>query len=280
MENTDKQKSETDYTKPESIYTIFDDFLIITIANKQSFITNISETVFTLENITKIEELFIKNFDNTKGKPFEDKILNQFKGANDNCKHIFTNLLYLRYLPIWEVTAETKVKKINPFKLTLANPFNVEGGDKVNNDDASKEEQDKDNKVNKYFPCVGISSYSYSLQAIYEEMVELIFLFHYLLGQFKTNELNINIIKEAIKNWVLNGNQCKTNFYKEYCNTNKKIIEQIGCGSRNLAIDHMLLNLCDPEKYSRIATMSTKENIVKALCKKYLNKDLTDELLE
>ena len=280
MENTDKQKSETDYTKPESIYTIFDDFLIITIANKQSFITNISETVFTLENITKIEELFIKNFDNTKGKPFEDKILNQFKGANDNCKHIFTNLLYLRYLPIWEVTAETKVKKINPFKLTLANPFNVEGGDKVNNDDASKEEQDKDNKVNKYFPCVGISSYSYSLQAIYEEMVELIFLFHYLLGQFKTNELNINIIKEAIKNWVLNGNHCNTNFYKEYCNTNKKIIEQIGCGSRNLAIDHMLLNLCDPEKYSRIATMSTKENIVKALCKKYLNKDLTDELLE
>lgn len=270
MENSNSPIQKTDYTKPESIYTIFDEFLKKIICEKKSFITitpKENEEIFSEKNINKIEELFIENFDGTKGKPFEDKIQGQFKGADDNCKHIFTNLLYLRYLPIWEVTEETKVKKINPFELELANPFNL-------NDN---------NKVNKYFPCVGISSYSYSLQTIYEEMVELIFLFHYLLKQSNTdnNEPDkLETKKEAIEKWVLNDNGCKTKFYGNYRITHEKVIKQIGDGSRTLAIDHMLLNLCDPENYSRIATMSTKRKIVTALHTKYFKNKGEAESLE
>ena len=267
----------TDYTKPVFIYTIFDEFLKKIICKKKSFITpEKKEDIFSEENIEKIEKLFIENFDGTKGKPFEDKIQGQFEDADDNCKHIFTNLLYLRYLPICEVTAETKVEKINPFGLDLANPFNLNDND--------------NDKVNKYFPCVGISSYSYSLQAIYKEMVELIFLFHYLLSPttedpVQGNEGNdpdrikekIDRIKEKIESWALNKNDCKKNFYGKSIeelnggNTGNDIQKQIGDGSGILAIDHMLLNLCYPEKYSRIATMSTKRKIVNALYKKYYN---------
>lgn len=256
--------ADVNINKPDQfIYTIFDEFLKKIICDKKSFITpEKNQEIFSEKNINKIEELFIENFDGTKGKHFEDKIQVQFKDADDNCKHIFTNLLYLRYLPIWEVPPETKVKKINPFKLELANPFNLE--------------------VNKYFPCVGISSYSRSLQTIYEEMVELIFLFHYLLKQSNTdnNESNkLGTTKEAIKKWVLNDDECKTKFYGMYLKDHQMVVKQIGDGSRTLAIDHMLLNLCYPEKYSRIATMSTKRKIVTALHTKYFkNKGETESL--
>lgn len=275
MENNNNPIQETGYTKPEYIYKIFDEFFGKTICEKKSFITEteIDKEIFSKENIEKIETLFIENFDNTKDKPFEDKILDQFKAANNEsnnesineCKHIFTNLLYLRYLPIWEVTAETKEKKINPFGLKLATPFDL------NNDE-----------VNKFFPCVGISSYSNSLRPIYEEMVELIFLFHYLLKQVEENKLNSKLdeIKEAIKKWVLNDGECKTTFYGEYRVNPENVIEQIGDGSRILAIDHMLLNLCYPEKYSRIATMSTKRKIVEALYTKYFKKEEGEVTLE
>ena len=157
----------------------------------------------------------------------------------------------------------TKEKKINPFGLELATPFNLNDNNKVNKND--------NNKVNKYFPCEAISSYSYSLRAIYEEMVELIFLFHYLLQDQSGTQDSLESIKSKIVSWVLNNNEdCKKTPYikvveglsNNNADTGDTIKKQIGDGSRILAIDHMLLNLCAPEKYSRITTISTTRKIV------------------
>lgn len=266
--------NETDYTRPESIYTIFDEFLNKTVIEKKSFITELEEDIFIVDNIEAIESVFVKNFDGTKDKSFKDKVTKQFgQTDNDACKQIFSNLLYLRYLPIWEMKADAKVEKINPFELKLAqNPLNIVIDD-----------------VNKYFPCEAISSYSNSLRAIYEEMVELIFLFHYLLDQSGTQD-SLESIKSKIVSWVLNNNNddCKKTFYikvveglsNNNADTGDTIKKQIGDGSRTLAIDHMLLNLCYPEKYSRIATVSTQKKIVEALYTKYFKKEEVEVTLE
>lgn len=259
-------------TQPEYIYTIFDKFLNKTVIEKKSFITELEEDIFIVDNIKAIESVFVKNFDGTKDKLFKDKVTKQFGQTDDACKQIFSNLLYLRYLPIWEMKADAKVEKINPFELKLAqNPLNIVIDD-----------------VNKYFPCEAISSYSYSLQAIYEEMVELIFLFHYLLLDQSGTQDSLESIKSKIVSWVLNNKDCKKTFYikvveglsNNNADTSDTIKKQIGEGKRNLAIDHMLLNLCYPEKYSRIATMSTKKKIVKALYEQYLGGVLENEKLD
>ena len=124
---------------------------------------------------------------------------------------------------------------------------------------------------NKLFPCAAISTYSFALQRIYEELVDLIFLFDYLLDK-STSQQNYEVkdIKEDIINWVfdkkLNGetNGCKSKFCEGWNKLFTEKNQQIDT-SRHLAIDHMLLNLCNPKKFSRISTLNNKQKIVNAL---------------
>ena len=253
-------------TAPEFIYSIFDKFLEKVILGHQSIITSNTDEIFNSCNIKTIENLFINNYDDTEGMSFEDKIKKQFKNADLACKHILTNLLYLRYLPIWkgDVSIDTKIKRLKLFgdDVELAeNPFNIDTY-----------------ITQKYYPCDAISAYSNSLRAIYPEMMELILLFDFLLSNDNPQnqpEQTTENIKEKICNWVLDIEGCKTKSYNDWNNDNRNI----GNG-RLLAIDHMLLNLCKPNNYSRIATMSTKQKIVNALYKKKCGKDVNEEMLK
>ena len=277
-------------TEDAYIYEIFKHFMTKTILEGKSCITNCKdEEIFTTDNLKKVKELFIKNYNDKKEKKFDEKIKEQFSTNTTDekiikCQHIITNLLYLRYLPIWEVSAEKKREKINPFNnLTFAeDPFQIspqkttETKDEQGKKDTNKEKTDK--LKNTLFPCSAISTYSFALQRIYEELVDLIFLFDYLLNK-KEGKANYDFdaIKEDTKEWVLNKRDCKTEFCSKWYTDNK--VEQQVDPNRHLAIDHMLLNLCDPINYSRIATLNNKQKIVKALYKSYTKKEVTEEML-
>ena len=105
-------------TEDAYIYEIFKHFMTKTILEGKSCITNCKdEEIFTTDNLKKVKELFIKNYNDKKEKKFDEKIKEQFSTNTTDekiikCQHIITNLLYLRYLPIWEVSAEKKREKI------------------------------------------------------------------------------------------------------------------------------------------------------------------------
>ena len=291
--STEKSEQNTEtviLTEDAYIYTIFEIFMKKTICEGKSCITNCKdEEIFTTDNLKKVKELFIKNYNDKKEKKFDEKIKEQFSTNTTDekiikCQHIITNLLYLRYLPIWEVSAEKKIEKINPFNLTFAEyPYQIspqkttETKDEQGKKDTNKEKTDK--LKNTLFPCSAISTYSFALQRIYEELVDLIFLFDYLLNK-KEGKANYDFdaIKEDTKEWVLNKRDCKTEFCSKWY-TNNKVEQQVD-PNRHLAIDHMLLNLCDPTKYSRIATLNNKQKIVIALYKRYTKNKVTKEMLK
>lgn len=296
MINMSTEKSEQNTktvipTEDAYIYKIFEQFMTKTIGEGKSCITDYNDKeIFTPDNLKKVKELFIKNYNDKKEKKFDEKIKEQFStNTNDKddkiieCQHLITNLLYLRYLPIWEVSAKKKKEKINPFKLTFAeDPFQIspqkttETKDEQWHKDTNKEKTEK--LKDTLFPCSAISTYSFALQRIYEELVDLIFLFDYLLNKKKGKaDYGFNDIKEDTKEWVLNTSDCKTKFCSKWYSENK--VELHVDHNRHLAIDHMLLNLCDPTKYSRIATLNNKQKIVNALYKRYTKKEITKEML-
>lgn len=243
----------------QSIYPIFDKIIKTTVLKHESLITDFKGDIFSLDNIKAIIEIK----PDTNSDSFDNKIQKQIEtiedAKKDVCKHIITNLLYLRDLPNDGISRKRKEERINPFGLHLKkDPFGMEKAQK-------KAEK---NELKALFPINGVASYRTD-SSTYNDFVELLLLYEYLL--INSNEKDTTEkIREKIKDWILDKNNDRTNSYNNYKKEHTDI--ELKTDSHP-PIDHMLLNLCDPDKYSAIANMGVKQKIVQGLYKLYVKKD-------
>jgi len=254
QKNNEGRPSKITIGENRSIYPIFDKLIQTTVLEHKSLITDCNENIFTQENFKKIIEVYIQKPDTGDGS-FSDKIIKQIGEINGNyqkeaCEHIITNLLYLRDMANDGISKGTKSKRINPFSLTLKqNPFVLQ----------SNNEEDEKKLL---FPTDGIASYRTD-KSTHNDFVELILLYDYLL---KKDVKDVEDVREKIKEWILKSDVRNESFepYKD-----------LKSDSRH-PIDHMLLNLCEPDEYSAIANLGIKQRIALGLYSLYTEKSQKD----
>ncbi len=242
----------------KSIYPIFDKLIETTILEHKSLVTDYDENIFTPENFKKIIEVYIQEPDTGDGS-FSDKIIKQIDKINDDnlqkgaCEHIITNLLYLRDMANDGISKETKSKRITPFSINLKqNPFGLQ----------SNNEEDKKQLL---FPTDGIASYRTD-KSTHNDFVELILLYDYLL---KEDVKEVKDVRNKIKDWILNVSEVRSKSFKQYENNGLNV-------DSHHPIDHMLLNLCEPDKYSAIANLGIKQRIALGLYTLYTERNKED----
>ena len=235
-----------------TIYELFDTFLEKTVINKKSFFEETIEVAAVLGNL--IEAYVTNGISNDKyneilkrpkntNVTFLEKAEYQFITLSESVTHLFASLLWLRYVPISDTKTETKKKYI--LKL-IGEGYNE----------------------NIIFP-EPIASYSSAKRQIDDDIKYLIALLSFLWTNNLEGETTVDMIKQAIKNWILNKDDVKTQFLRTQEQSaiwNNKITDQ-GCP----AIYNMLLNLCYPNDYEDIATTITKEKIVNGFEKLWTN---------
>lgn len=257
-------------------HELFDRFLQKTVIDKKPFLIDNNEDIFIEYNFYSIIESYInnpigsekegakkahtannnkddmhvkaynlfeqlkKNNPHKKKLDFFDKIKKQFEKAEPGVKSLFAHLMWLRYLPIYDMKLETKQYNI---KESLS--IKIE---------------------NNYFP-VGLASYSLANLQIDGEVAHLICLFSYLFKINNKTNNDIGNIKFLIINWIFNKDDCKTNFFN-IIKSNDKWESRIDINS-HLPIHNMLLHLCNYDYYEPIAIQNHKYNIVKNLYKEF-----------
>lgn len=295
----------------ETTYQIFDDFLQQVIIEKKSFIFDnevdispkfdnmvineiiekyIKSPIRNEKDVAKLVKQSINNANhpdikafnlleslkekdqNKKSLSYTDKINNQFEESEKNVKILFADILFLRYLPIADMTMKSKLDKIKGFFVDT-------------------EIKNLNNELK------GIATYGMAQQQIDNEMVHLVALFDYLLSDENQcdetiiKENKVNKVKNLIIDWIFdekgyvfgqsNGkkedNHVKTKFFENTNNViryqyfdNSKQVERIKDKNARLPIHNMLLHLCDPSNYEPIAIQNHKYTIVEKLYEVYV----------
>ena len=233
----------------KDIYGIFEDFIKKTVIENKSYLTNFPDEIFNEANLQAIEKAYIENEDTSKDD-FSKKIINQVNNKIEEpqklkCKLIITNLLYLRDLPNDGISNDRKQERINPFNLTIIDEH---------------EEGEKQEKWGTLFPSEHIASYRTD-RSTHSDFAELILLYCHLFED-NNNYNDFKQIKEKIEEWVLDK-------YKD------------GKNDSSSPIDHMLLHLCDPTKFSTTSSLNLKRKIARNLYKLYVkDNEWSDENLK
>lgn len=203
----------------KTVQLLFNEF-IAAVKEGNSFITNDSE-VFTKENIDNVKKCFLDNpigsaegyrkgdwsnmnklaleIANLKGKKepdFQDKIEKQFEELPEKTKILFSNLLWLRHLPIADISIDTKMKNTN---FILSN-------------------KPSDLKID--FPN-GIANYRIQRQNIYDDMKYLSEMFHSYFnpdGDKKENKEVLNDFIVMFCNNKIEKSACIRNMLLSLCN--------------------------------------------------------------
>lgn len=89
-------------------YRVFDEFVETFFIGRKSFITTHDSELDLEGGFDKIYACYVQDFDASKGKTYDQKLQNQFAGAGDNEKLIFTNLEYLWAMPVANIHPATK----------------------------------------------------------------------------------------------------------------------------------------------------------------------------
>jgi 5-methylcytosine-specific restriction protein B len=215
------------------VYNYFDSFLQKSILNNNSYLTD-DPDIFTVENLDASVVAFVDNPD-TGGRNFDEKSKDQFSKTSKEVQEVFAHFIWLWSLSDDRMTVIGKKSAVIRFL-----------GDEYNN------------KLNNVFVKGGIGSAGQRHKL--NKPIEISYLL--LLFREIKNNLEMKQINDvaSLKKYIVI--LCKELYYNNE-NTTATLDEKLKkAGKEFLALHHILLHLCDPDKYEAIAAQKHKDAII------------------
>lgn len=234
----------------KKVYGYFDSFLQISILNNDSYITE-NAGIFTIDNLNACVTSFIDNPD-TSDRNFDAKSKDQFSNTTKEVKEVFAHFIWLWAISASDMTGYGKKGAVSRFL-----------------------DEDYNEKLNDVFVDGGIGSAGqrHKLNKPFE-IGYLLLLFRDIKNKVQTKSINdISLLKQEIETL------CKELYYnndKTTATTDDKLRKS---GKEFLALHHILLHLCNPDKYEAIAAQKHKNAIINTFFS-LLDKENTDGLFD
>lgn len=233
-----------------AVYTHFDAFLQKCILGNDSYITD-NPGIFTMANLNSCVTAFVDNPD-TGDRNFDAKSKDQFAAYPKAVQEVFAHFIWLWGMPASDMTGAGKKGAVvrflgDDYNATLTNVF-VDGG-------------------------IGSAGQRHKLNKPFE-ISYLLLLFREIKNNLQARQINdVTSLKKYIETL------CRELYYnnKETAQTTDEKLKK--AGKEFLALHHILLHLCDPDKYEAIAAQKHKDAIINTFFS-ILDKDNTDGLWE
>lgn len=232
----------------QEVYTYFDTFLQTSILGNDSYISSNTD-IFTIENLNDCVIAFVDNPD-IGDRDFDAKSKDQFVNATKEVKEVFAHFIWLWALSTSDMRSWGKKGAVTRFlgeeyNDNLQNVF-VDGG-------------------------IGSAGQRHKLNKPFE-ISYLLLLFRDLKKSVQTKQLtDVASIKKHIETL------CKDLYYNNEKTTETADEKLIKAGNAFLALHHIILHLCDPNKYEAIAAQKHKDAIINTFFS-LLDKENTDGL--
>lgn len=232
----------------QKVYDYFDFFLRTSILGNDSYITD-NLGIFTIDNLNACVSAFVDNPD-TSDRNFDEKSKDQFANAAQEVKIVFAHFIWLWALSASDMRSWGKKSAVTKFlgedyEDKLQDIF-VDGG--IGN-------AGQRHKLNKPF-----------------EIAYLLLLFRDIKNKVQTKSIkDINSLKQEIETL---SKELYYNNDKTTATTDDKLKK---AGKEFLALHHILLHLCNPDKYEAIAAQKHKDAIINTFFS-LLDKENTDGL--
>jgi 5-methylcytosine-specific restriction protein B len=230
------------------VYNYFDAFLETSILNNDSYIT-VNPGILNIENLNACVAAFVDKPD-TSDRDFDAKSRDQFSSTTKDVPEVFAHFIWLWGLPTSDMRSWGKKGAVTRF---LGDDYN----DKLNNIylDGGIGSAGQRHKLNKPF-----------------EISYLLLLFR----EVKTNLLQKNI-KDIAALKIYIEQLCKELYYNNQATTITSDERLKKAGDEFLALHHIILHLCNPDKYEAIAAQKHKDAIINTFFS-LLDKENTDGL--
>ena len=217
----------------QKVYDYFDAFIQTSILNNDSYLTN-NPGIFTIENLDDCVSAFVDNPDTSK-RDFDAKLRDQFSETTEDVQEVFAHFIWLWGLPTSDMKAEGKKNAVIKF---LGENYNA--------------------KLNDIFVAGGIGSAGqrHKLNKPFE-IAYLLLLIRDVKKNLQTNQ--IDDIPKFKKNME---RLCKELYYNNNDTTATNDEKLKKAGDEYLALHHIILHLCDPQKYEAIAAQKHKDSII------------------
>ena len=232
----------------QEVYNYFDTFLQTSILNNDSYITN-NSGVFTIENLNICVDAFVDNPD-TSDRDFDSKSRDQFLMTSKQAQEVFAHFIWLWGLSTSDMRSWGKKGAVTRFlgddyKNKLIDIY-IDGG-------------------------IGSAGQRHKLNKPFEISYLLL-----LFREVKTN-LHLKNIKDITALKIYIEQLCKELYYNNQTTTFTSDDKLKKAGNEFLAMHHIILHLCNPNKYEAIAAQKHKDAIINTFFS-LLNKDNADEL--
>ncbi len=215
------------------VYNYFDAFLQKSILNNDSYITD-NPGVFTIDNFNACVTAFVDNPD-TGDRNFDAKSKDQFSRTSKEVQEVFAHFIWLWGMPASDMTSSGKKSTVIRF---LGDEYN----DKLTNVfvDGGIGSAGQRHKLNKPF-----------------EISYLLLLFRDVKSNLQAKNINeVASLKKYIETL------CRELYYNNETTTATADERLKKAGKEFLALHHILLHLCDPDKYEAIAAQKHKDAII------------------
>jgi 5-methylcytosine-specific restriction enzyme B len=232
----------------QEVYDYFDNFLQTSIVGNNSYITD-NQNIFTIDNLNNCVSAFVDNPD-TSDRDFDAKSKDQFVNATKEVKEVFAHFIWLWALSTSDMRNWGKKSAVTRF---IGEDYNdklqyvfVDGG-------------------------IGSAGQRHKLNKPFE-ISYLLLLFRDIKNKVQTKSIDdINLIKQEIETL------CKELYYNNDKTNATADVKLINVSKQYLALHHIILHLCFPQKYEAIAAQKHKDAIINTFFS-LLDKENTDGL--
>lgn len=231
-----------------AVYTHFDAFLQKSILINDSYISD-NPGIFTLDNLNACVSAFVDNPD-IGDRNFDAKSKDQFASYSKEVKEVFAHFIWLWGMPASDMTSGGK-------KGTVVRFLEEEYNDKLTNVfvDGGIGSAGQRHKLNKPF-----------------EISYLLLLFREIKSNLQSRKINDVV---SLKKYI--EALCRELYYNNKDTTETTDEKLKKAGKEYLALHHILLHLCNPDKYEAIAAQKHKDAIINTFFS-LLDKENTDGL--
>lgn len=223
----------------QALYAIFGKFIEKCLIGNNSLLT-VHQNCFAEANISDCISRFVDNFKDDK-RNFEGKIIEQFNGASDDVKLVFAHANWLWAFSVNDMTASGKKRAVQ-----ICMPANTDLNERADNI--------------ALFPPQGFGSAgTYHKQNKYWEIVSILKMLKWIKEIIRDNaQISVDAVKVEIEKICLFAKYDETENHQEEWQRDFRKIKN-ACAMYNI-----LLYLCKPENYERIASDNHKNRIVES----------------
>lgn len=231
-----------------AVYEYFDKFLTTSVLADDSFLSD-HEDCLNLENINACITAFVDNPD-TSSRTFDEKAQDQFKDSNLQVKLAFAHCIWLWCFAAGDMTKSGKKYAITRFlgqknSEALKDVF-VEGG-------------------------IGSAGQWHKQNKPFEIAYALMLLKYIKKHLVPESENNLPKLKELIEQF------CLALYYQDFDSIRGENERFKELSKKQIALHHIILHVCNPDKYEPITSNNHKERIVSTFYS-LLNLDSPDSL--